>query len=59
LTNKTSIEVVNLLGELIYKSEIQNHGTKVELNNAAKSVYFVRVYDNLKIVGQEKIVITE
>ena len=56
-TNKTEIEITNIVGELIYKTNISNQQATIDLSKETKGTYFVRASDSNKNVTNKKIVI--
>jgi hypothetical protein len=56
-TNKTEIEINNILGELIYKANTANLQTSIDLSNQPKGIYFVKTTDTNRSVTNKKIVI--
>jgi hypothetical protein len=56
-TNKTEIEITNIVGELIYKTNISNQQATIDLSKETKGTYFVRASDSNKSVTNKKIVI--
>jgi len=51
------IRIYNILGELIYRSEIKSQNTTIDLNMQAKGIYFVKVTDLDKNETTQKLVI--
>ena len=56
-TNKTEIEINNIVGELIYKTNFVNQQSTIDLSNMSKGIYFVKVIDYSRIVTNKKIVV--
>ena len=56
-TNKTEIEIYNMLGILIYKTLTINKHTIIDLSNQPKGIYIVHAIDNNRIVTNKKVVI--
>lgn len=51
------LEIHNILGDLIYKTNTTNQHLTLDLSKEAKGIYFVRLTDNSKNVIYEKIII--
>ena len=56
-TTIKEIEITNIIGELIYKSEIPLIKTTIDLTGQTKGIYFVRITDNERKVSCKKILI--
>ncbi len=57
LTPGSTIQIYNVLGEIIYNETANNESYRVSLNDQTKGIYFYRVSDNGNDVGQGKIVL--
>ena len=53
----SSIQIYNVLGEIIYSSIANSDNYRINLNSQAKGIYFYRVSDKGNDVGQGKIVL--
>ena len=42
-TNKNKIEILNVLGEIVFSSEIKDNNTIIDLSRLVKGVYFVKI----------------
>lgn len=47
-TKTTTVEVLNLLGERVYSSSANKQSQRIDLSNAPKGVYFVKLTDGTK-----------
>jgi hypothetical protein len=56
-TNSTEIEITNIVGELIYKTELTYQQTAIDLSRQPKGIYFVRTTDNSRHITSKKIII--
>ncbi|MEO6902895.1 MAG: T9SS type A sorting domain-containing protein [Bacteroidia bacterium] len=56
-TTKIEIKIHNIFGELIYKTELCNQQTTIDLSKEAKGIYFLNATDNYKNVTCKKIII--
>lgn len=51
------IEIYNIISELIYKAELPNQTTTIDLSKVEKGIYFVKIRDEIKNVFNNKIII--
>jgi hypothetical protein len=56
-TTKAEIEIYNIVGELIYTTEITNLQTTLDLSKVAKGIYFIKLTNTQKNITSGKIVI--
>lgn len=56
-TKISSIEIFNMLGERVYKSEIKNSDSEIDLSKQQKGIYFVQIMDENKNSINKKVVI--
>jgi len=56
-TNKIEIEIYNIVGELIYKTQLGNQQTTIDLSKEAKGIYFVKATDTYKNITYKKIIL--
>ncbi|MEP6647797.1 MAG: M60 family metallopeptidase [Saprospiraceae bacterium] len=56
-TNKTEIEIYNLVGERIYKTEFTNLTTTIDLSQQPKGIYFLKTEDHNRNVIIKKVII--
>jgi len=50
------VEITNILGENIYTSDGVTNNIGVNLTQYGKGLYFIKVYDNIKLIKVDKIV---
>ena len=55
--SKTEIEIHNIIGELIYKTNTKTTQITIDLSKEAKGIYFVKTTDNNRNVTNKKIII--
>ncbi len=53
---KKQIELTNLLGEIIFKQEINNNESQININNFDNGIYFLQIFDKNKLIGTTKII---
>ncbi len=53
----SQIEIHNIVGELIYKTESKDEKTTIDLSMKAKGIYFIRTTDRNQAVSNKKIII--
>jgi hypothetical protein len=53
---KSEIEIYDVLGNIIFQSEILNSETEINLSEKAKGIYFYCVINNNNIIGSGKII---
>ncbi len=51
-----SIEIYNIIGELIYSQKITNQQNIIDLQNPASGLYFVKVINDGEVIGMKKVV---
>ena len=51
-----SLEVVNLIGEIIYSAQINSNEAEIDLHNPAKGVYFVKLIYSDESMTEKKII---
>jgi len=56
-SNKIEIEIQNIVGELIYKTELASQQATIDLSKEAKGLYFVNTIDTYKNVTYKKIIL--
>lgn len=54
----SEIEIVNILGEVVYRKDVNGENAVCDVNGLKSGVYFVRIYgiDTVSILGQRKFV---
>lgn len=55
--NSVSLEIKNIMGQLIYQSEITNPKSEIDLSEQPKGIYFYQLQSDNTILGAGKIVI--
>ena len=54
--NKCKIEVFNILGAIIFQTEIKSLKFEIDLSNNLKGVYFIKIYDGITIRTKKVII---
>jgi hypothetical protein len=57
--NVSKIEIVNMLGEIVKEQMINSGEMELDLSAQPKGIYFVRCYNDGKIIGTQKLIIAE
>ncbi|OFY87543.1 MAG: hypothetical protein A3F72_20915 [Bacteroidetes bacterium RIFCSPLOWO2_12_FULL_35_15] len=55
--SKTEIEIYNLMGTLIYKTQFANLQITIDLSNLSKGIYLVKLIDTNRNIHNQKIII--
>jgi len=55
--DNTSLQVLNLLGTVVYEGKLSNNRTTIDLTGVAKGIYFYKVADKNAVVKSGKLVI--
>jgi hypothetical protein len=50
---QSQIEIYNLMGEVLYQSQIENPKTEIDLSSFSSGIYFMRVNDGKRIVTKK------
>jgi hypothetical protein len=56
-TTNSEIEIVNVMGELIYKTRLEGLQTTIDLSGQPKGIYFVRTVNDNKIVTNKELIL--
>lgn len=56
-SDRIEIEILNILGKLIYKSSFTQQQTTIDLSNEAKGVYFVKTTDDNQNITNSKVIV--
>ncbi len=51
--NKSTVEIYNIQGEIIYHSTITNSNSEIDLSKEAKGIYFVKILDGKTILTKK------
>ncbi len=54
--NASKVQVVSLLGQLVKEEELKIENKKIDISTLQNGVYFLKVYDNNKLIGTTKII---
>lgn len=57
LVQNGSIEITNVLGEVILTKNISESDSSIQIPNLIKGIYFVKILENTKVIAIEKIVL--
>ena len=56
INGKGQLDVVDVLGRVVYSERLYNDQNRVDLNNVAKGVYLLRIADNKNVMVQKIVV---
>lgn len=54
-----NVQIANTLGQVVYRVQILDKSSEIDLRLQAKGIYFVRIYEGLKLIQTEKLIVTE